>query len=456
MRTALASLLLTGLLAAPSHAQLVVGGPGVDPADFEVTVFATGLNFPVGMAELSDGSVLATVVTGTSYFGSTTGDLVRLVDTDDDGVADVQTTAFSALPDGTLTSVRIAGDLAFVAAAGGAIFVLRLGATPSDTLTLEGTLTFSYPISWIHPHSALAARELPSGDLELVFQIGSATNFAATTAQATLTSDVGLSGSLDGDALYRATFSDDGSTVTGLSVIQLASGLRNAAGIAFHATTGDLYFQDNGIDGLINGAEPLSADELNVIAAADLGGAIEDFGFPTSYVEYRTGTVVGGTGVAPLVAYQPIPDPMTGAEAEGPNDISFAPPGFPAVLRDGLFLGFHGQFPTAGVINEENPVVFTDPVAGSYFHFVTNDLPGIGHLDGLLATSDALYLADISPLGAFGAANANTGVIYRVRALPPAVDTVGPTARTWLWIGLLVLGSVVTVRRARAGFAYLG
>ena len=105
---------------------------------------------------------------------------------------------------------------------------------------------------------------------------------------------------------------------------QIATGLRNAAGIVVHPTTGDLYFEDNGIDGLDNGNEPTSADELNRIASADIGGAIEDFGYPFHYIEYRTGREVGSGGIDPLFAFQPIPAPG-GSESEGPAEIAPAP-----------------------------------------------------------------------------------------------------------------------------------
>ena len=39
------------------------------------------------------------------------------------------------------------------------------------------------------------------------------------------------------------------------NLTRIAAGVRNAAGLAFHPTTGDLYFADNGIDGLIDPEE---------------------------------------------------------------------------------------------------------------------------------------------------------------------------------------------------------
>ena len=74
-------------------APFTVGGdPSVNPADFRITTFVSGLNYPGGMLTLSDGSLLVGVsnpVGGTSYFNSI-GELLRFTDTNGDGVADNQ------------------------------------------------------------------------------------------------------------------------------------------------------------------------------------------------------------------------------------------------------------------------------------------------------------------------------------------------------------------------------
>ena len=51
-----------------------------------------------------------------------------------------------------------------------------------------------------------------------------------------------------------------------------------------------------------------------------------------------------------------------------------------------------------------------------YFHIISNDLPEVGHLDGLLSTENSLFIADISPSGGFGNATKDTGKIYKVAA----------------------------------------
>ena len=159
------------LLASSAGAQLTVS---VQPDDFRVTVFAEGLNFPLGMAPLEDGSIVVAVSNGTGFFGSTTGRLIRLVDDDDDGVADSQTTLFDGVPGGVLTAVRRAGDLFFTTGQGKPISIFRAGATPADELKLVGRLDFAYPSGWWHGHSALAVRPTPgqAQSYDLFFQVG--------------------------------------------------------------------------------------------------------------------------------------------------------------------------------------------------------------------------------------------------------------------------------------------
>lgn len=420
---ALLAVLLTGVGETVRAAvPFTITGPGVDPNDFQITEFATGLNYPVGMTELADGSVMVAVSNGSSFFNTTSGSLIRLADTDQDGIAETRTTLVNNVPGGKLSSLKSAGDLLFVTGQGSPtpISIYRQGATPVDAPTLMGSLRINYSGSWLHPHSALEVRPTPGqpGSYDLLFQLGSKVNFETTTATLSMTSTMGAGGTLAGDAIHLVRITDDGINLTSSAPTQIATGLRNAAGMVFDPATGDLYLQDNGIDGLVDANEPTSADELNVITAADFGTSVVDFGFPENYIEYRTGTFVGGADVPPLVAFQPIPSP-NGDEGEGPNDIAFAPPGFPAALRDGMFVGMHGRFSAGGLANEENPLVFVNLADQSYFHFIQDDVAGVGHLDGLLSTADSLFVADISPGGGFSGNAANSGKIYRIRSLVP-------------------------------------
>ena len=426
--SALAAVLLFVSLRAIAAVPFVVQGPGVDTNDFRVTVFASGLDFPLGMAELSDGSLLVNISQGANYFSSA-GRIVRFTDTNSDGVADDPgTTLYSGLS-GTLTALRVAGNLVIVTGSAKPIVVLRQGATPADPLTFVGQMTLSYPGGWSHQHSALGLRRTPgyTNRYDLLFQIGSQSNFAVSTGTVSLTNSgiAGAIATLSGDSIYLITLMDDGVNVTATNITQLADGLRNPAGFTFQSATGDLLFQDNGIDGATGSADPVSADELNFIARTNIGDAVGFFGFPSNYISYRTNVFMGGAGVPPLIAFQPLPDPFTGHESEGPNDITFAPPGFPDGLNSGIFLGFHGRFSSGGTNNEENPVVYASPTNGTYFHFIEGRQAGIGHLDGLLVTRDSLFVADLCTNGNAGA-GAGQGVIYQIKSLvtpiPPTLE----------------------------------
>jgi len=421
-------LALSIISASSLAAQFAIGGdPRVKPEDFQITTFADDLNYPVGMVELDDGSILVAVSNGDAFFGSTTGQFVRLVDTDDDGIAEERSVILDGVPGGGLSGLRRAGDMLVVTGQGRGkpITIYRLGAGPSDAPTELGRLFVNYNQDWLHPHSALEIRRAlgQENTYEIFFHLGSKINFAPTTETLTMTSTIGIEGPLAGDAIHRVTFVDDGESISGTELLQVATGLRSAAGYAFHPVTGDLYFEDNGIDGLQQAIEAHSADEINFIAFDQIGGEVEDFGFSENYIAYRTGEFVGGQGIPPLVAFTPIPEPQNGAESEGPNDIAFAPPGFPPGLNNGLFVGFHGQFSRGGRDNEENPLVYADLETGEYFHFIGVDEPGVGHLDGLLATGNKLFAADISSGGGFNASAGNSGVIYQIRYIGPESPT---------------------------------
>jgi glucose/arabinose dehydrogenase len=400
-------------------------GPGVNPANFRVTAFATGLNYPLGMVELPDGSVLVTSTDGPGFFSSNAR-LVRLVDADHDGVADGPATVLFNGLSGGITSVRQAGNLVVVTGQSKPIYVLRVGPTVTSTYSEVGRINLTYPAGgWLHPHSALQVRPTPgrTNSYDLFFQVGSKVNFDVTTLTVALatTGLGGLTGTLKGDSVHAVTLIDEGTGVKATNLVQVLSGVRNPAGFAFHAETGDLYFEDNGIDGLIDANEPTSADELNLLPFDRIGGAaVEFYGFPSNYTAYRTGTIVGGQGLQPLVAFQPLPNPQTGAESEGPNDIAFSPPGFPSELNDGIFVTFHGKFNAGGLNNEENPLVFVNLKTTNYFHLIPPRLPGVGHLDGLLSTGDSLFVSDIATNGNLST-GAGRGVIYQIKALvgPP-------------------------------------
>jgi len=251
---------------------------------------------------------------------------------------------------------------------------------------------------------------------DVFFNLGSNNNNLGASDPATTTILSGLlSGEVVSDAIHMFTINNQGPTPTFGGLTQIASGVRNPGGITFDPSNGDLYFSENGAGLPGNLRDSFSADELNRIASADVGGSIENFGFPNRYVEYRTGDIIDdGLGdpnpIDPLVAFTPLPNPANGAESEGANDLVFAPELFPDGLNQGIFVGFFGNFGVEGLANEENSVAYVDLDTGEYFPFVDVLQVGIGHPIGLLSTSDSLFLADLQP--------GTDGAIYQIRAIP--------------------------------------
>jgi hypothetical protein len=433
-----------------------------DQSRFHVTTFATGLAYPTSMTELADGSLLvATNAGGSSWlsnyiFASPSASLVRLVDADRDGVADGPAQPVATGLPGLVSSLRRVGDLVFALSSGTGekgITILRTGSNAATPLTQVGRLGFTFPGSFSHTSYALATRPAANGSVEVFFNIGAQNNDASTPPSTTVglaaSGGVTLAGgtaAMAADTIYRVIVTDSGTSVAVSPPTLIARGLRNAAGMAFDPG-GNLYLQDNGIDGV--GHDSLSADELNRIAAEDLGVTVPDFGFAETYVDYATGVTVGPTeGITlPLVAFRPI----EGEKSEGAVEVALAPTSFPADFAGGVFVPFSGKFNLGGLQNDENPLVFVDTATNTSFHFISNQL--LGHPNGVLTTSEALYLSDLNYRGAFGGTSSagvpadQEGVIYRITYVPE------PSAAAMVFIGV---GSALTARRGRRRQLFIG
>src|SRR5262249_31599076 len=142
----------------------------------------------------------------------------------------------------------------------------------------------------------------------------------------------------------------------------------------------DLYFTDNGIDGL---PDPPQADELNVIRASQFDQGVIDFGYPNCYIQFGTGNSVGSGCTQPLAAFQPI----NGHQSLGAAQLVLAPTSFPAGFNNGVFIGFSGTN-----AQDKNPVIYYDFGTGQYTHFIEETT--MGHPIGLLADSNSLFISD--------------------------------------------------------------
>jgi hypothetical protein len=381
-------------------------------AGLKLSVFADNLDFPMGMVKLPDNSLLvATSVPDEGSYFDSSGLLLRLTDSDNDGVADDAGTPIASDLPGALVALQRIDDLIFVTSSENneeAITILRRGAHWRDQLTIQASLNFAF-LSALHQSYGLVVRRTPGehGSYDVVFNIGAHGNVDAGVP-------VNVSGlaeaTLDDASLYLMTIHDDDSTITAEPPVQLARGLRNASALVFDDSTGDLVIGENGMDTPGNEIVSLSADEIDVIPVDMIGKEIFDFGFPDTYVDYATGEIVGTGGVDPRVNFRPI----DGSESEGIASLSPMPVGFPAPLNRGYAAGFHGQFDSIGAENEENPLIYFDLSTGEKFQLVANDNLGVGHLDSLLATDDVLFIADLCATGSLED-TVPCGVIYQLR-----------------------------------------
>ena len=376
-------------------------------AGLAITEVARDLAFPMGMTPLPDGSLLvATSPSETGNFYASTGELVRLFDSNGDGSLDDRSALISDLP-GSLVAVTRHGDIVIATSAKGGdeqIMFFRRGEHWRDPLTQIGAIRLIFRNA-MHQSYGVATRSNPddSGSFDLVFNIGAAGN---DTAGPKVQVTGGISGTLNSASVYMVTVTPTSDGLEFGQQVQIASGLRNGTTLMFAPGTGDLWIGENGIDGLVNPIEAFSADELDVVPADQIGTTVVDFGFPDSYVDMATGDIIGPDTAA--VSFRPI----DGSEAEGIAGIVFVPASFPKELAGGILAGFHGQFDMTGIENEENPVRWANPETGDQFDLVSNDSTGVGHIDSMTATGDSIYLADFCT--ASMTSSETCGVIYRL------------------------------------------
>ncbi len=390
---------------------LQLNSQAVNTSLFHVSEFVTGVQ-----------GALSTIVLGPDTLGVASFSGIQAYTGLTSGQAVGPTTIFNT--PGAYTGLIKAGNY-YIAGNSGtgagdqAIIFLLPGATPTSPLTDAGSLKFAFPSTWEHSQMGIAARPTPGvpGSYDLIFNVGSEYDHQTST------DPVPVSGvttaTLQGDSLYELTvnLSTSQPVVTGLK--QIVTGIRNVIGMAFQPGTGDFYFADNAIDGTgPTGDEPPQAEEINRIAAADVGvGSPINFGYPSCYIQYRTGAQVGSGCVQPLFAIQPLPNGTElGSESEGVTQLAFAPANFPAGFNNGIFLGFDGKGGVTGSANEENAVGYYDFGTGNYIHFSENSQNGVYEPIGILTTPTQLLISD------FGA-----GIVYDVTSVstppPPVVGT---------------------------------
>ena len=215
------------------------------PPGFRIDVYAEGLTNPRQMA-LGDN--------GTLFIGSrTTGNVYAVVDTDGDFKADKQYTLMTKeteLSDGTNPSMP--SGLAFRDGSlyvGAVSHILRFDDVESklESPGVPVIVTSAFPDKRHHGWKSIAFG--PDG--KLYVPVGAPCNTCPE----------------EDDIMNINRINPDGS---GLEVV--ARGVRNTVGFDWHPETGELWFTDNGVDGL---GDDMPADELNRVTETG-----QHFGFP--------------------------------------------------------------------------------------------------------------------------------------------------------------------------------
>ena len=399
--------MLASTVTASAQSAIVLGDHVASKVGIEQV--ATGLAFPMGMTVLPDGSLLvSTSPSDQGNFYASAGELLRLADSDGDGSLDQQTALASGLP-GSLVAVTRFGEIVIATSAQNGneqIMFFRRGEHWRDPLTEVTAITLAFNGSE-HQSYGLAVQP-HQGDktaFDLFFNVGSRGN---AIVGPDIQTGGAVTSSLRAASVYMVTVTDAGADLAFGDPVLVATGLRNGTTLALQPGSGDLWIGENGIDGLVDPTVSFSADELDVVPAESIGSDVLDFGFPDRYINYATGNPVGDE--TDRVNFLPI----DGSESEGVAGIAFVPMSFGGPLAGGILAGFHGQFDETGIENEENPLLWIDPATGKKFDLVSNESPGVGHLDSITAGEGVVYIADFCD-GSMAAATEGCGVIYTLR-----------------------------------------
>ncbi len=330
------------------------------PQGFEASIFAAGLP-GVRMLELGPDDRLYAA-------RSSAGEVVRF-DLNADGTA-------NGTPTTVVSGLTLPYGLAF---RGGDLYVgethqvVRLTGPgfSQETLVVQGL-----------PRGGHWTREIAFGpDDQLYVSVGSSCNICEEADERRA-------------AVVRYAADGSGEEIVGL-------GLRNAAGLAFHPGTGELWASQNERDRL---GDDVPAEELNILVP---GGAVEHFGWPYCYEagvpnpEYADAQRCTGT-IAPALEMQAHSAPLGMVFYDGEQ--------FPEEYRGDLFIAFHGSWNRSERTGYKVVRVRVEdgrPV--SYEDFATGWLTGSGSVRGRPVA------VEVGPDGSLYVSDDGMGRIWRVR-----------------------------------------
>src|SRR5437879_2850746 len=258
------------------------------PSGFNVNLFAEGLEGPRWLALGPGGAVFVTL--------SDRGEIVRLIDTDGDGVADARSTVLSGLsyPFG----LAFRGDTMYFAEQ---TAVKRLDPGATTPVTLVPNL----------PAGGHLSRTIAFGPDNLLYvAIGSSCNVCD-------------------DALPRAAVTRY--NLDGSNPHTFATGLRNSVGLAFHPTTGELWANNNDRDNL---GDDLPPEHLNILRDGRW------YGWPQCYLPGEANPEYQGADCSGVE-----PPALTFQAHSAPLGLAFYTGAmFPADYVGDAFMTYHGSW----------------------------------------------------------------------------------------------------------------
>ena len=258
------------------------------PDGFDVNLFADGLDGPRSLALGPGGAVFVAL--------SDPGEIIRLVDTDGDGVADAESTVLSGLsyPFG----LAFRGDTMYFAEQ---TAVKRLDPGATTPVTLIPNL----------PEGAHLTRTIAFGPDNLLYlAIGSSCNVCD-------------------DALPRAAVTRY--NLDGSNPHTFATGLRNSVGLAFHPTTGELWANNNDRDNLGDDVPP---EHLNILRDGRW------YGWPQCYLPGQANPEYPGADCSAVE-----PPALTFQAHSAPLGLAFYTGAmFPAEYVGDAFMTYHGSW----------------------------------------------------------------------------------------------------------------
>lgn len=350
------------------------------PAGFSVTAFAEGL-----------GEARMLVARGPFVYVTrpTEGDVLRLQDTDGDGVADDRETVVAQLP--LVHGIVFRGDQVYLATD------TRLLTASVDSNGLIGALNpiiEDLPDGGQHPRRTLGI----GPDDQLYISVGSSCDACeeSNPQHATM-----LRATLDGTS--RSIF---------------ASGLRNTIGFGWHPQTDQLWGMDHGSDWR---GDDLPPEELNAI---NLG---ENYGWPYCYGDRQIDPVIQDPPSGSKAAYcAATATPTLQARAhEAPIGMVFySGIGFPAEYQGDAFVAMHGswnRFPPTGY--KVVRIVYDAGVPQRFEDFVTGFL-----IEGGGATFGRPAGITVGADGSLLFSDDSNGVLYRVRHVSASQPDAGEPA----------------------------